>query len=219
MKFASWFAAVLLGSATLLAAEEVADQPTETGFVPPQSWEEFVAYHQQNGDIGTWETRGKTVAMWEGIPAGLDYTARYGVQLAHDGQLVLYTHFMATATGQVISTGSGIAYWDAKSKTVKSSASGFDQGQLYTGHSTLIGIDKKHQMIKWHYTETSRGKTTEYFQTRRWVGVDRRLQTAQKVSGGDPWNEETTRVGSATGGTGVGPGILQRLRRVLRLNR
>ena len=82
-------------------------------------------------------------------PAGLDYTAHYGAQLAHDGQVVIYTHYMATATGQVISTGSGTAYWDAnywdanywdaKSKTVKSSASGFDQGQLYTGHSTLIG--------------------------------------------------------------------------------
>jgi hypothetical protein len=74
-------------------------------------------------------------------------------------------------------------------------------------------------MIKWHYTETSRGKTTEYFQTRQRVSTDRRLQTAQKVAGGDPWNEETTRVGSTTGGTGVGRGILQRLRRVLRLDR
>ena len=219
MKFASWFAVVLLSSVTFIAAEEAADQPAETGFVPPESWEEFVAFHHQSGEIGTWETRGKTVAMWEGVPAGLDYTARYGTQLAHDGQVIIYSHYMATATGQVISTGSGTAYWDAKSKTVKSSSSGFDQGQLYTGHSTLIGIDKKRQMIKWHYTETSRGKTTEYFQTRRRVSADRRLHTAQKVSGGDPWNEETTRVGSTTRGTGVGRGILQRLRRVLRFDR
>ena len=211
MKFASCFAGVLLSSVTFIAAEEAADPPAETGFVPPESWEEFVAFHHQSAEIGIWETRGKTVAMWEGIPTGLDYIARYGAQLAHDGQVVIYTHYMAT--------GSGTAYWDAKSKTVKSSASGFDQGQLYAEHSTLIGIDKKRQMIKWYYTETSRGKTTEYFQTRRRVSADRRLQTAQKVSGGDPWNEETTRVGSTTGGTGVGRGILQRLRRVLRLNR
>ena len=120
MKFASWFAVVLLSSVTFIAAEEAADPPAETGFVPPESWEEFVAFHHQSGEIGTWETRGKTVAMWEGIPAGLDYTARYGAQLAHDGQVIIYSHYMATATGQVISTGSGTAYWDAKSKTIKS---------------------------------------------------------------------------------------------------
>ena len=219
MKFASWFLGVLLCNATLMASEEAADEPAERGFVPPESWEEFVVYQQQSGAIGTWETHGKTVAMWEGVPAGLDYTARYGVQLAHEGKMVLYTHYMATATGQVISTGSGTAYWDAESKTVKSSSSGFDLGRLYTGHSTLIGVDKKQQMIKWHYTETSRGKTTEYFQTRRRVSADRRVQTAQKVSGGDSWNEETTRVGGKTSEAGVGRGLLQRLRRVLRLNR
>ena len=219
MKFASWFAVALLSSVTFIAAEEAAEPSVDAGFVPPKSWEEFVAFHQQGGDFGTWQSSGKTMALWEGIPAGLDYTVRYGMQLAHDGQVVLYTHYMATATGQVISTGTAMMYWDAESKTVKSSSSGFDQGQLYTGHSMLIGIDAQSQGIKWHYTETSRGKTTEYFQTRRRLDANRRSQTGQKVSGGDPWNEEWTRGGSTTGGTGVGRGILQRLRRVLRLDR
>ena len=219
MKFRWMFLAASFCCAAVVTGAENADAPATPHFVKPSSWEEFVAYQKQVGDFGTFQTQGKTVKLWEGIPGGLDYTARYGTRLAHDGQAIITSHFMATSTGQVISTGSGVNYWDAESKSVKSSYSGFDQGQLFTGHSTLVGIDKKNRIIKWHYTETSRGKTTEYFQTAQQIGNNRRLQTAQKVSGGDPWSEETIRENVSEAASATNRGTFPRLRRLLRLLR
>ena len=214
MKLTVWFLAAILGCATSVVAAE--DAPAASEFVKPDSWEAFVAYSKQGGDFGTWKSRGKTVKIWEGIPGGLDYTLTFTISLAHDGKAILQTHFMATSTGEVISTGSILRYWDAKSKSVYSAHSGFDQGQLFTGHSTLVGIDHKNQIIKWQYTETSRGKTADYFQTVQRKGPDKRWESHQLTSGGEAWSDEVTREIGSTEGPAPGRRALQRLRGLLR---
>lgn len=99
MKFVSWFVVVLLSSVIFIVVEEVVDQFVEIGFVFFEFWEEFVVFHYQSGEIGIWEMCGKIVVMWEGIPVGFDYIVRYGVQLVHDGQVVIYIYYMVIVIG------------------------------------------------------------------------------------------------------------------------
>jgi hypothetical protein len=157
----------------------------------PSSWQEFVDFHVQGGDLGTWTGGGKTEAMWEGIPAGLEYTFVEEQTLTDDGRTMQRHHMMRTEDGRVISVGSGITYWDAESGTVKSSYSGYDTGEPFWGTSTLLGLDANG--ARWEYTETTRGKTTEYLTERRRTGTNERADIVRKAAGGDPWTTTLTR--------------------------
>ena len=193
MKNTALFVAAILSCAAVSRAAEEADAPDPAELVKPASWEAFVDYYKQGGDFGTWKSAGKTVKIWEGIPGGLDYTLAVTVRVAHGGKAIVESHYSATPTGEVITTGSKLIYWDARSKSVLQSHAGFDQGQLYTGHSELLGIDSKKQVIKWKYTETSRGKTTAYHHTIKRTGANTRWQSHQPVSGEQAWSEVLTR--------------------------
>ena len=219
MKVTALFVTAILSCATVGMADDDTTTAATSDFVEPDSWEAFVAYHQRGGDFGSWESRGKTVKLWEGIPGGLDYTLSFTISLAHDGKNMLQTHYMATSTGQVISTGSILRYWDNKSKSVLSSHSGFDQGQLYTGHSELVGIDASTQTTKWKYTEDSRGKTADFFLTIQRKGPNKRWEVHQLASGGEPWNYEVVRATASAADPGLGRRALQRLRGLLRRRR
>lgn len=161
----------------------------------PESWQEFIAFHQTIGSFGTFTTESETKDLWEGIDAGQKYTGTDTLQLAADGKSIHSSHRMETENGDVISLGVGMSYWDARTKTIKSSNSGFDQGKLYTGSSELQSIDLDKKTIKWLYTETSQGKTTRYKSEFTQVSPNRTKRVVQKESGGEAWVEETNRVG------------------------
>ncbi|MEE3371047.1 MAG: hypothetical protein VX346_17065 [Planctomycetota bacterium] len=216
MKITALFVAAIVSCAAVSRAAEEADAPNPSELVKPASWAAFVDYYKQGGDFGTWKSTGKTVKIWEGIPGGLDYTLTVSISGAHGGKAILESHYMATSTGEVISTGAKLLYWDGKSKTVLQSHSGFDQGQLYTGHSELLGIDSKKQVIKWKYTETSRGKTAAYYHTIKRTAANKRWQSHQLASGGQAWSEELTRETAAAAARAPGRRTLQRLRGLLR---
>ena len=216
MKRLACFLLAILGFTVVATAADDADPAAQGNFVKPDSWEAFVAYHQQGGDFGSWVTKGKTIALWEGIPAGLDYTLSFTISLANGGRAILQIHHMATSTGNVISTGSILRYWDKKSQAVLSSHSGFDTGQLYTGHSALIGIDAGTQTTKWKYTETSRGKTADFFLTVQRKGPNKRSEVHQLVAGSEPLNLDVARVSVSAADSGPGRRALQRLRGLLR---
>ena len=216
MKRTASFLVVILGFTVVGTAAADSDATAQANFVKPDTWEAFVAYHQQGGDFGSWISKGKTIKLWEGIPGGLDYTLNFTISLAHQGQAMIQTHHMATSTGEVISTGTILRYWDKKSKSVLSSHSGFDQGQLYTAHSELVGIDASTQTTKWKYTETSRGKTADFFLTIQRKGPNKRLEVHQLASGGEPWNYDVVRETASAADPGLGRRALQRLRGLLR---
>ena len=143
MKRVAGFLLVILGFTVVATAADDAGPLAQGNFVKPDSWKAFVAYHQQGGDFGSWVVKGKTIARWEGVPAGVDYTLSFTSSLANEGRALVQTHHMATATGEVLSTGTILRYWDEKSQDELSSNSGYDTGQLYTGHSELGGIDAR----------------------------------------------------------------------------
>lgn len=193
MKRVASFWVAILGFTVVATAAADADPAAQANFVKPDSWKAFVAYHEQGGDFGSWVAKGKTIALWEGVPAGVDYTLSFTISLANEGRAILQVHHMATSTGEVLSTGTILRYWDEKSQAVLSSHSGFDTGQLYTGHSELVGIDASTQTTKWKYTETSRGKTADYFLTVQRKGPNKRSEVHQLASGGEPLNLEVVR--------------------------
>ena len=159
----------------------------------PNSWEEFVEFHQNSGAFGTFSTQGETKDMWVGINGGQKYTATYTLELSDDQNVILSSHRMATENGQVISVGAGMQYWNAKSEKVMASYSGFDQGKLFSGQSKLRSMDPENKTIEWTYVEKSKGKSTTYIQTVTQTSRNTKVQTAKKKSGGDSWAEELTR--------------------------
>ena len=158
----------------------------------PASWEEFVEFHQSVGSFGTYTHESVTEAMWEGMDAGQKFIGRSTSKLSPDGKAILNSHRMETEKGDVISVGTGMCYWDARTGTVKSSYSGFDQGKLFTGSSELQGIDPGTRTVRWLYTENSQGKTTRYLQKFVHVTPTRLKQIVSKESGGKVWEEELT---------------------------
>ena len=192
---------VLLSASCGIVAAEASD---------PASWSDFVDYHRSSGAFGTFAAEGVTQGMWEGIEAGQNYTATYTLQAAEDGRSIRAAHRMETESGEVISIGVGLQYWDERSKSIKSSYSGFDQGNAFSGFSTLKSFDPAANLIEWEYTETSHGKTTRYVQRVEQVSSNRKVQVAKKAEGGDEWKEELTRVQAKQSETRTMP-VLQRL--------
>ena len=216
MKRAASVLLAILGFTVVATAADDADPAAQGNFVKPDSWEAFVAYHEQGGVFGSWVAKGKTITLWEGVPGGVDYTLSFTISLANEGRAILQVHHMATSTGEVLSAGTIFRYWDEKSQAVLSSHSGFDTGQLYTGHSELVGIDASTQTTKWKYTETSRGKTADFFLTIQRKGPNKRSEVHQLASGGEPWNYDVVRATASAADPGPGRRALQRLRGLLR---
>ena len=182
--------ATSVACATVLNAE---DKTTDT-LVAPASWQEWRDYRQRGGDLGSWVAEGKTQALWEGIPAGLNYKETTTWELINGGDRIRRSHQMIAEDGTVISVGSGNTYWDKESGTVKTLYAGHDLGKPFTGHNTLIGYDKLSGAVRWKYTETSHGKTTDYLIDVTKKSRNTRASSVRKSAGGDPWNSTLTRV-------------------------
>jgi hypothetical protein len=160
----------------------------------PKSWEEFVEFHYNCGALGTFATEGETQDMWVGIDAGQKYTATYSLSISDDQSTIYSSHRMATENGDVISIGSGLQYWNPKSNQVMACYNGFDQGEIFSGQSKLLGMDADSKMLEWSYVEKSKGKTTTYLQKITQASPNTKIQVAKKKSGGEGWSEELTRV-------------------------
>ena len=102
MKRVACFLLAILGFTVVATAADAAAPAAQGNFVKPDSWKAFVAYHEQGGDIGSWVAKGKTIALWEGVPAGVDYTLTFTISLANEGRAMLQVHHMATSTGEVL---------------------------------------------------------------------------------------------------------------------
>ncbi len=165
----------------------------------PKSWQAFVEFHQNCNALGTFVTEGVTQDMWVGIDAGQKYTATYTLELSDDKSTIIATHRMAKENGDVISIGSGVQYWNAKTNKVMSSYSGFDQGKLFTGQSKLRSMDPDSETMEWEYVEKSKGKTSTYLQTNTQTSRNTKTTAVKKKSGGETWTEELTRAGSNAG--------------------
>ena len=148
-----------------------------------KSWKEYVSMKRKQKAFGIWSYTGKTTDIWEGIPAGLEYTHTGTTQMSADGSKILVSHVMETNDGTILSTGSGMETWDAKRKKIFSSHAGFDGGKLYNGPSELIGISETGE--KWKYTETIGGKTYEVITTRKYEGPNKMTQTKARVKNPD----------------------------------
>ena len=178
-----WLLILLVGvmaTGTLLAGEQAAT--SEEG-VLPESWEQYVRHVAGGNDLGTWTATGKTAGIFEGIPAGLDFTFVLERRLGDNGNTVLGSYIQKTADGRVISTGTQVTYWDSESGMIKSSSSGFDTGEPYTGIYTPLGIDFGSGTERWSYVEKSRGETTEYLVENSRTGTNQRLSDYEQVDG------------------------------------
>ena len=145
----------------------------------PTSWKKFLSFKRKQKSFGVWSNEGKTTDIWEGIPAGLDYSNTFTSQLSADGTKILTSHIMQTADGTVLSTGSGMETWDPKRKKIVSSSAGFDGGKFYSGSAELIGVDEGED--RWKYTESISGKTYEVMVTWKSDGPDRRSQALSRA--------------------------------------
>lgn len=177
----------------------------------PASWSEFVEFHADSRAFGTFQAKGVTKGMWEGIAEGQAYTATYTLEPAEGGKSIRTSHRMETESGEVISIGTGLQYWDDSTNSVLSSYSGFDQGKVFTGSSSIKTFDPESNLIEWVYTETSHGKTTEYLQRIQQTSQNQKTQSASKLGGGSAWDETLNRVGSVR--------LKFRVRPILRRNR
>ncbi|MDG1872498.1 MAG: hypothetical protein P8J27_01205 [Mariniblastus sp.] len=160
----------------------------------PSSWQDYVAFHQNAGALGTFTTEGVTKEMWVGIAPGQKYRNVETSRLSDDGKSIQSSHRMETETGDVISIGSGMQYWDKNSGKVLSCYSGFDQGKLFTGSSELTAMDNETKTIRSIYTETSQGKTTRYKHETSHPSSNEMRVVNQKESGGESWTSVSKRV-------------------------
>ena len=157
----------------------------------PSSMNEFVNWHLDRGACGTWIERGVTEKMWVGIPAGLTYTNTNIMWYEPDTEQLFHSHHMVTDDGRVISTGSGLMYWDAKQNAPIGSGSGYDMGKPYNGTSTLKGMSD--DTIVWEYTEHSQGETTTYTNSVEYTGVNTRTNSVREGTDGTPWVSTSVR--------------------------
>ncbi|HBV62320.1 MAG TPA: hypothetical protein DEF45_04795 [Rhodopirellula sp.] len=180
------------------------------------SWNDFYEYHKSSNAFGTFQTKGVTQGMWAGIEAGQEYTATYTLESAEGGKTIRASHRMETASGEVISIGVGLQYWDERTKSVLSSYSGYDQGSFFNGFSTVKSFQPLQNLIEWEYTETSHGKVTKYLQTVKQLNKGKKQQVAKKASGGPSWDEQLTRTSIQQRRPDAKPVIQRLLRRVTR---
>ena len=144
----------VIAAGTVSAGEQAT--ASEEGTLP-ESWEQYVRHVTGGNDLGTWVGTNKTEGIYEGVPAGLDMTMVFQRRLGDEGNTIVENHTWRTSDGRVLSTGTGVTYWDAESGTLKFSNSGFDMGEPYTAEMTLLGIDFSTGTERWKNVEKSRG--------------------------------------------------------------
>lgn len=185
--------ASLAGALVSFPATATSPEHAESDLRMPKSMEEFITHQIDGNDFGIWVKSGVTQEMWAGLPAGMKYTERSESRLSEDGTYIIDNYMMTTEDGKVISTGSGITYWDEKLGEPVSASSGFDMGKPYSGTGRLQGIAR--DKIVWKYTETSRGATTEYLSSMTRSGANEQTNTVKKTgTGGSAWSSTATRV-------------------------
>ena len=170
----------VMATGTLSAGEEAT--ASEEGTLP-ESWEQYVRHVMGGNDLGTWTETSKTKGVFEGVPAGIDATTVMESRLGDAGNTILRNHTWRASDGRVLSTGTGVTYWDAESGTLKAFYSGFDTGKPFTGEMTLLGIDFATGTERWQYVEVSRGETTEYIRTKKRISANNRTEEYMKVDG------------------------------------
>ena len=170
----------VIAAGTVSAGEQAT--ASEEGTLP-ESWEQYVRHVTGGNDLGTWTAKGKTEGIFEGVPAGIEATTVNESRLGDAGNTIILNHTWRTSDGRVLSTGTGVIYWDAESGTLKSSYSGFDTGKPFTGESTLLGIDFTTGTERWKYVEVSRGKTTEYTRIQERISANHRTLEFRKADG------------------------------------
>lgn len=177
---------------SLTAATQAWSQDSDAMSMP-KSMDEFVNWHLDRGACGTWVESGVTEDMWVGIPAGLNYTNTNSMRYDTGTKQLFNSHHMVTEDGRVISTGTGLMYWDAERNAPVATGSGFDMGKPYSGTSTLKGMNDR--TISWVYTEISQGKTTTYDNTIEYTGPNTRTNTVGMQGASDaPWSTKGIRV-------------------------
>lgn len=156
----------------------------------PTSWAEFV---ETTIELGSWDSSGTTGAVWEGIPAGIEFTSTGHSKMDGTKTRIVRNYTMQSADGKIISSGGGHVHWDADSEKVRGTTAGYDFGKPYHGESEYLGFDVESGTEHWKHTETSRGKTTEYLITISRVGPNVVKRTVAPVDGSEPWVMESTR--------------------------
>jgi hypothetical protein len=166
------------------------DSEATPEFEVPESWAEYV---ESAVELGSWDSAGVTGAVWEGIPAGIEFTSTGHAKVDETKTRIVRHYSMQSADGKVISSGGGHVYWDADSKKVRSVGSGFDFGKPYHGESEFLGFDTQSNTEHWKHSETSRGKTTEYRITASRIDPNLLKRSVSPVDGSEPWVTESTR--------------------------
>ena len=170
----------VIAAGTVSAGEQAT--ASEEGTLP-ESWEQYVRHVTGGNDLGTWIAKGKTEGIFEGVPAGLDMTILWESRLGDAGNTILRNGTWRASDGRILSTGTGVIYWDAESGTLKAASSGFDTGKPFTGESTLLGIDFATGTERWKYVETTRGKTTEYLRVKQRINTNQQVNKFRKADG------------------------------------
>ena len=188
------FRSALMLVAVLMAASfrpvSAQESQAKPEFQLPESWAEFVA---SAVDLGSWSSSGVTGSVWEGIPAGVEFTSTGHSKIDETKTRIVRHYSMQAADGKIISSGGGHVYWDADSGKVRSTGSGFDFGKPYHGESEYLGLDPQSNTEHWKHSETSRGKTTEYLITVSKIDPNLLKRTVAPVDGSEPWVMESTR--------------------------
>ena len=146
--------------------------------VAPKSWSDYL---NATNTLGNWVGKGTTQAMWEGVPAGIEFSLVQNRKLVDGGARIQINHRMETIDGKVISSGGGNIGWNEQTGKVVLAVSGYDTGKPFFGNAVLIGIDPSNQKELWKHTETSRGTTAEYLNEVSTKGANQFDERWQKV--------------------------------------
>ena len=98
------------------------------------SWESFFEYHSSSGAFGTFETKGVTQGMWEGIEAGQEYCATIRRSLPKMANRSV-PHIEWKPRGQVISIGVGCN--TGTENKLGAQLFDSDQGSVFSGVSKV----------------------------------------------------------------------------------
>ena len=159
----------------------------------PGSWDEFVTHLVDGGDLGWWEASGVTTNVWKTLPAGIRYRYRGQTRLDVSGRMVVRAFTYVDGQGNLLSSGSETIVWDAKSKNVIWSVSGFDADQPWSDSGRLVGYDDSKMVVS--SMEEAAGESYELRTTIERTGENTRRRTVARADGTEtPFVQEFTRV-------------------------
>ena len=102
--------------------------------VAPKSWSDYL---NATNTLGNWVGKGTTQAMWEGVPAGIEFSLVQNRKLVDGGARIQINHRMETIDGKVISSGGGNIGWNEQTGKVVLAVSGYDTGKPFFGNAVL----------------------------------------------------------------------------------